>query len=574
MAGLVAVATVEDEGPGAVSSDTMTTLPAGVLADRVRFVLRYVNEGGTDEEVAAQFTTSFLAAVPVAQFRQITETQVRPGGPYVIEEVTSNPTPWSATLRLRGATGVASTMTISLELAAGHLISGLRFQPAPDAPLRVADYPRGPIGDQLRWVLATVNGGDPVTRDVATHLALSVAGEAEKVRAALVGLRGSAPFALERYAAPIASTDLRVVIRGADNLRYLLTVAIEPAAPHRLTVLFFGNASAANPPKSWAELDDRMEDAAPDVAFLAAEVVGTGRASASEPDSDGLGRSLSKEPECRAIHAVGADRVQPLGSIFKLYVLGALALEVDAARARWDEPITIRNDLRTQGSAKYGTVATGTTATVRDLAMAMISVSDNTATDHLMGRVGRARVEAAQGVLGTKDPGRNLPFLTSGELTRLKWVLPETEREKYLSFDAEGRAAFLAALPPAPSTEAELRAIPASPTAIDRLEWFASPADVCRAHVVLQGMTAKRPGPLFEILSTNPGAPIDQKVWSATAYKGGSEPGVLALSWLLTHRDARRFVVVALFQNRGGRVDDGVITDVTGAFALLAEAGP
>jgi hypothetical protein len=45
--------------------------------------------------------------------------------------------------------------------------------------------------------------------------------------------------------------------------------------------------------------------------------------------------------------------------------------------------------------------------------------------------------------------------------------------------------------------------------------------------------------PLGAILSANPGIGIDMQTWTWVGYKGGSEPGVLNLTWLLHHRDGR-----------------------------------
>jgi len=104
---------------------------------------------------------------------------------------------------------------------------------------------------------------------------------------------------------------------------------------------------------------------------------------------------------------------------------------------------------------------------------------------------------------------------------------------------------------------------PTAPTGVTTVEWFASPADLCRALVVLVDLAA-RPGlePLAEVLSTNPGVPVDEAVFSQVLHKGGSEPGVLFAAWLATRSDGSRIVVA------GGVVDE--TAPVSGlAFELL-----
>jgi hypothetical protein len=45
------------------------------------------------------------------------------------------------------------------------------------------------------------------------------------------------------------------------------------------------------------------------------------------------------------------------------------------------------------------------------------------------------------------------------------------------------------------------------------------------------------------------GIPLDRSTWPTLWYKGGSEPGVLAVGWLATDRYGRTFVVEAMTEN-------------------------
>jgi hypothetical protein len=58
------------------------------------------------------------------------------------------------------------------------------------------------------------------------------------------------------------------------------------------------------------------------------------------------------------------------------------------------------------------------------------------------------------------------------------------------------------------------------------------------------------------ILSINPGIPFDRKVWPFVAYKGGSEPGVMSLNWLLERADHRRFVFSITFNDTKKAIDE------------------
>ncbi|MFC7593320.1 Cpe/LpqF family protein [Nonomuraea antimicrobica] len=66
-------------------------------------------------------------------------------------------------------------------------------------------------------------------------------------------------------------------------------------------------------PQSWGEVDERLSELSPQAGFLAAELTADGR--------------------CRPVHALAADEARPLGSMVKLYVLGAVAERIKGARS-------------------------------------------------------------------------------------------------------------------------------------------------------------------------------------------------------------------------------------------------
>ena len=113
---------------------------------------------------------------------------------------------------------------------------------------------------------------------------------------------------------------------------------------------------------------------------------------------------------------------------------------------------------------------------------------------------------------------------------------------------------------------------PDTPVAIDDVEWFATAPEIAAAHLWLDAYS-ERPGfePLAGILGTNPGVPLDPSVWSQASFKGGSEPGVVFLGWLLHRDDGRRFVVVVSAGNPNGTVDEFTVASAAqGIIELLA----
>jgi hypothetical protein len=219
----------------------------------------------------------------------------------------------------------------------------------------------------------------------------------------------------------------------------------------------------------------------------------------------------------------------------------------------------------------------GTRVSVQQVATDMISISDNTAANMLIALLGRHAVEAAARASEMADPARDVPFLTTRELFVLKLRDWPKLAERYLALGPAGRQALLShtvdrvplsALSPAGWT---------GPRDIGSVEWFASPADMCRVFASLAAL-ARQPGlaPLAGILERNDGGmSLDAGRWRPVWFKGGSEPGVLTLSYLATTRTGQAYVASVLAGNPSAPLaqDSAVLTlisAVRGALQLAA----
>jgi hypothetical protein len=271
-------------------------------------------------------------------------------------------------------------------------------------------------------------------------------------------------------------------------------------------------------PASWAALDARLAGLGPRVAFAAAEIDG----------------------ECRIVHGLDADTQRPIGSAFKLYVLGALAQAIADGRASWDEPLEIRDEWKSLPSGTLQNHPAGTVFPLSEFAALMISISDNTATDHLIHRLGRDAVERQLSRFGHARPEANVPFLTTKAFFRIK----------------------------APSGQ-----LWPQPKDIDEVEWFASPSDICRAYAGLLRFDRTEVG---NALSRNDdGLDLDTAAFPSVWYKGGSEPGVVTLHYLARTADGRARAVSLMVSDPDTILDTlPLIAEaqsiIRGAFHLLA----
>lgn len=181
--------------------------------------------------------------------------------------------------------------------------------------------------------------------------------------------------------------------------------------------------------------------------------------------------------------------------------------------------------------------------------------------------VGRERVEAYMSRLHG-EPTLNIPFLTTRELFTMKLALDRTMAERYIAADVPTRRAMLAPDGDVGKTAPNMLAAAfwKKPVWIDSIEWFCTGEECARAMVEADRLAAL-PGnePAMRALRTNPGIGMDRMVWKKPAFKGGSEVGVINLTWLLDRKDGRRFVLSFGWNDPKSPVSDQESVEFAGA---------
>lgn len=87
-----------------------------------------------------------------------------------------------------------------------------------------------------------------------------------------------------------------------------------------------------------------------------------------------------------------ADSIFEVGSCFKAFVAAELCRQGDAGTLSLEDQIVLRADDRVPGSVRFDDMPDGSIVTMDSAARAMIAVSDNTATDLVMKRLGHEKV--------------------------------------------------------------------------------------------------------------------------------------------------------------------------------------
>jgi beta-lactamase class A len=244
--------------------------------------------------------------------------------------------------------------------------------------------------------------------------------------------------------------------------------------------------------------------------------------------------------QCSTVAGANTDLSLPLASIFKLYVLLAVADAVKAGTVSWDDPLTITEEAKAVGSAGLEELPPGAQVSVRTAAQEMISASDNMATDLLIGRLGPGAVERALVAAGHHDPASMTPFPTMHELFSVGWGSPDL-REQWKKASPQGRAQLLQQTNSRPFQPDPTRTH--TPASDDGVEWYGSAADICRVHAALQAAAVGEAAPVKQILSAIPGIELDKSKWPYIGAKGGNLPGDLTFSWYAVDHTGQPWVV-------------------------------
>jgi beta-lactamase class A len=245
-----------------------------------------------------------------------------------------------------------------------------------------------------------------------------------------------------------------------------------------------------------------------------------------------------------------ADEQFAIGSIFKLYILAELAAQIDAGARKWSDTITLTR--RSFSSPATQDLPLGTTVTLEQLASWMIAVSDNAATDELLFLLGRPQVEARLRRVGHSDPDKTLPFLSTVEAFLLKSDFKGTLAKYVDASEAKQRALLKRKISGVSFEKINTANLIGKPAAIDSIEWFASPRDTVLLMEHLRTMNNQT---AFEIMAKSV-APATAKRWRYVGSKGGSELGVIAMSFLAQAPSGTWSVVSGSWNNTEQGVDE------------------
>ncbi|MER5356907.1 serine hydrolase [Streptomyces sp. NPDC002785] len=388
----------------------------------------------------------------------------------------------------------------------------------PSAALAALAADDSPRGEAARWAVGLLTAAqagqdvDPVGR-FAPAL---TAGPGRDFAAAVARWRAKGPFTVASYQ-PVAHKAW-VVLSGPAEGRRTLSLTLDSNGLIRMLTL---QPEVVTPGiHTWDELEEALRTPGVEHSVLAARLTPEGY---------------------DVLHASAAERPMPAGSTNKLYVMRALAHAVERGELAWDDEVTVRPGQRSLPTGDMQDLPDGTRVPVRETAYKMIALSDNTAADLVLDRLGRTAVEGAVADSGHHDPALLRPFPCSREIFELGWGNPEL-RKRWAAGDETARRALLDGI----DRPLTVRLSDLGET-VHRfgVDWFMNAADVLH---VLRGLVADSErdatGTVEHIMTAYPGIVVDRDRWPRAYFKAGSAPGVMMFCWLLQDHAGDTYVLV------------------------------
>lgn len=422
----------------------------------------------------------------------------------------------------------------------------------PDEGPVAVDLPDSPAGNQLQWLLDELESLPISDDDSDERFSAEFLDEVS-----IEDLNPQLEYITEVVVTRILEDTPESLLVEGDIEGEGINIAVEVDDDERIDTLLFlppDDHSLPSQPTDWDEVDTRISDVAPNGAFLAARI----------NDND----------ECEAIHTHANSEPIAVGSVFKLFVLQAVAAAADSGDIAWDDTVEVTNDMKSLPTGELQDRPDGDTVSVAEASQLMISVSDNTATDLLIDLVGRDAVENQISDIAA-EAEQALPLMDTRTFFDLKLNDYPDELDRYLALSEAEKSAYLDDFAElgTPSDE-DLEAWTGSPRSIDDLEWFFSPDDICAAYADLDQWGDAE---VEQSMSVHDGGlDIANDDWDNVWFKGGSEPGVYALSHLGKHANGDRYVVAIMVNNpdevfQETEVELEMLSLVSGALRLAAD---
>lgn len=418
------------------------------------------------------------------------------------------------------------------------------------------DLPSGPTADQLPWVLQQLSESSTSIADINTHFHPGFLAQipATDLQNFFQTLRTTYPDA--ELIDVVTVTPVRMVVAiqspGGASPKGFMQLGADYTGSHLITYISVGSFGDL---QYVEDRDLNLSQAADKFATLS-----------SDPGL--LVARVGLSGACEVIEARSPTTPRATASIFKTWVLGGAADAIASGSAALNDQIPlVASEIAPAGTINVEDL--GDPFSLLDMAILMLGISDNTATDHLHQWIGREAIEAYIAVSGTAHPDLLLPLLSINEQFHLFFSFPLATASSYVNGSEAFQRDFLV------NQIVPLGPLTSYPYGNESLfisgSWQASPMDVCRNFAHLRTRTPA--GDAFTLVDSALGASAAQpgvrNVWDRVWYKGGNlESGingqlVLTHAWMLERSGEAPYVLVAMSNQQSGGIDVYKVQSIT-----------
>lgn len=408
------------------------------------------------------------------------------------------------------------------------------------------NLPNTPAANEFAWIVEQLSNSTTSIADINTHFhpdALSAV-SATEWQNFFQTLRSSVPNAQIIDMVTVTPNMVRAIIGDSNDPARGFFVTVNTSYPESLITGWSAQAFPQNGTQTlpvdaalnYEDVSEKFSSMAQNTSLLVAKI---------------------ESNVCRARLDHNSRVPQPTGSIFKVWVLGALANAIDNGSISANARLPFLASEVVPAGSTINNISPGTQIPLSDMAALMMGRSDNTATDHLHELVGRTAIESILRPFNNRNRSGLTPFLSVNEQFQIFWGLTPTQANQYASAnDADQRQILDDVIVPLGPVTTFLNN---NENALRTSSWQASALDVCSAIAGLRRFDKQSDA--FAIVDLAYGAEAVlttvRNKWDRVWSKGGSLANangnyVLTLSWLFESDDRGAYAVVFMANNEDG----------------------
>ncbi|GAA4811326.1 hypothetical protein GCM10011365_18410 [Marinicella pacifica] len=407
--------------------------------------------------------------------------------------------------------------------------------------------PNEPAANQLEWVVQQLSETSTSIADINAHFSSGF--DANTLQNFFNTLRTDYPNGKITDIVGMTPMSTSVVVQGQDSQAKMGFFVVESRYTGSQKITYFYVSPYYGSVQYPIDQNLTMQQAVNKFNTLAADV-------------GLLVAYVDHNNQCQPIYQSNSGTLKATGSIFKTWVLGGLADAVENNVITPYQNVTYDAGQWVNGGGVVNNEPAGTVFTAQDLAVLMLGVSDNTATEILHDVVGRSVIDAYIDSSGVMDATVLKPILSINEQFHLFFSIDPTTATNFINDTESNQLNFI-------NTQLEpLGAVTSYPYQNDFLmtsgSWRASPMDVCQnfAHLRTYPQGSDALALIERAMGAQTAQPEIRNNWDRSWYKGGSLVSgvngyhVLTHAWLLEDNGHAPYVVVAMANDDNGGIDN------------------